>query len=296
MKHYRFFTGSFLIIVLFAWTFFNDAGSLKLIQADTGSQVEEVNRGTDASVSEPETVSIEQPAVPASGVNASEEDVPEASATDIIAAEAPDEAADAQLPEETVETAVTEEPAQPEAVQTSETATAPDSTSLLSTAVETPDAAAGCRYKICVANVDTSVNIRSGPDSSYPIIGKMYDNYYATIIDHGTEWTKIRSGSKTGYVSNEFFIFDDEARELVDSYENSDGIKVRIEASKVNLRSAPGTDSEIVRKASRSETFAYAPAYDAEGWLAIYLEDGSVAYISGEFGDIVTSLSPAVWN
>lgn len=55
--------------------------------------------------------------------------------------------------------------------------------------------------KIVIANV---LNVRSGPDTTFSSIGKLYKNNKVDIISESNGWSKINFGSKIGYVSSEY--------------------------------------------------------------------------------------------
>lgn len=76
------------------------------------------------------------------------------------------------------------------------------------------------------ANVetDTFLFVRSEPTTQSEWVGKLYTDYAAQIIGPVGEWTKIQSGSVTGYVYTDYIIIGNEsqqkAQELI---QNSEG-------------------------------------------------------------------------
>lgn len=71
---------------------------------------------------------------------------------------------------------------------------------------------------------DTFLFVRSEPTTQSEWVGKLYTDYAAQIIGPVGEWTKIRSGSVTGYVYTDYIIIGNEsqqkAQELI---QNSEG-------------------------------------------------------------------------
>ena len=71
---------------------------------------------------------------------------------------------------------------------------------------------------------DTFLFVRSEPTTQSEWVGKLYTDYAAQIIGPVGEWTKIRSGSVTGYVYTDYIIIGNKsqqkARELI---QNSEG-------------------------------------------------------------------------
>ena len=62
-----------------------------------------------------------------------------------------------------------------------------------------------------LANTDAEADVYVQAGGA--VIGKMYSNTIVTVVEEGTEWTKISSGSVTGYVRNEALLFGSAAVE-----------------------------------------------------------------------------------
>ncbi len=82
-------------------------------------------------------------------------------------------------------------------------------------ASETADSLSGLT---AVAQVEKWVNVRVEPSTQSGIVGKIYNNCAATIIDEvdgedGT-WYYMTSGNVTGYIKSEFFVVGQEAEAL----------------------------------------------------------------------------------
>lgn len=73
------------------------------------------------------------------------------------------------------------------------------------------------------ANVQTFLYIRSEPTTESEWLGKLYPDNAAKIIGPVGEWTKIQSGTVTGYVYSDYIIIgknaDQKAREMVSQQE-----------------------------------------------------------------------------
>ena len=61
------------------------------------------------------------------------------------------------------------------------------------------------------ADVETFLYIRSEPTKESEWVGKLYPDYAAKIIGPVGEWTKIESGSVTGYVCSEYITVGNKA-------------------------------------------------------------------------------------
>ena len=175
----------------------------------------------------------------------------------------------------------------------SESASGSDAGGETETGSETDAAEEHFSFEYCVANVNYSLNIRSGPDESYAIIAHMNPNAYAQILERGEEWTKIKSGSVTGYANNAYLLFDDEA---VARLNRLNALYVIITANKVNIRSGPDTTYTVLKSTSLNQKFLYLPQQDVEGWHCIQYSEDRIAYISADYSSvyIITSVAEPV--
>ncbi|MDD5935666.1 MAG: cell wall hydrolase [Clostridiales bacterium] len=140
--------------------------------------------------------------------------------------------------------------------------------------------------------VNEFLNIRSKADSNAEVVGKLYKDSYAVILERGNEWTKIKSGSVEGYVSNEYLYFDDQAVTVAKSL---DAFQAIVTAGSVNVRTKPTTESDVLSKATSGTKFTHVPEMDHEEWVAVlYDKDGKLAYISKEFVETKFTLKTAV--
>ena len=64
---------------------------------------------------------------------------------------------------------------------------------------------------IAIADVNEYLNIREAANAESKVLGKLYDNGAATVLETLDGWYKITSGSVTGYVSAKYVIVGDEA-------------------------------------------------------------------------------------
>ncbi|MBP5198645.1 MAG: C40 family peptidase [Lachnospiraceae bacterium] len=67
---------------------------------------------------------------------------------------------------------------------------------------------------LVIAQVSNYINIRSIPDSSGEVLGKLYNNSVGELISVEGEWSLIKSGTVTGYVKSEYCVTGDDAIEL----------------------------------------------------------------------------------
>lgn len=132
-------------------------------------------------------------------------------------------------------------------------------------------------FDLCLANVNESLNVRTGPSEEYEIIAKFRPDSYARILEASEEWSKIESGDVTGYANNRYLITGDKAFKKIKEKAN---LTITVTQKLINIRKEPGTDSEILRHAKKDEVFEYVPDKSNSDWFAIIYDDGSTAYVA----------------
>lgn len=155
-----------------------------------------------------------------------------------------------------------------------------------------PSTEAVITFDKVIPKVSESLNIRNKADAKAEVVGKLYKNSYATIIERGDEWTKITSGDVTGYVSNEYLYFDQDA---INEANDLAAFKVKITAGTVNIRKNPGTEGEVLGEANKDDTFVHIEDSDTAEWIAIqYGKNNDIAYVTSEYAKEFIDLDTAV--
>lgn len=122
------------------------------------------------------------------------------------------------------------------------------------------------------ANVDDYVNVRINPNIQSEIVGYMFNNDMAQVIqeDPITGWVKVRSGSIIGWVNPNYFIQDNlYARGKVSAIINTDNINVYTEPTQSSFT----IDNEL-KNGDRVSC-----VNEQGDWLTIRLQDGSFGFI-----------------
>lgn len=128
------------------------------------------------------------------------------------------------------------------------------------------------------------LNVRRSPDPSGDIIGKMQENTACEILGQEGDWYHISSGGVDGYISSQYVVTGEEARQL--ALEN---VKLRaiVTADNLNIRSTPELDpSNIVAQALVAER--YEVLNQADGWIQI-----PSGYISADYAEVKLALNEA---
>lgn len=140
---------------------------------------------------------------------------------------------------------------------------------------------------LVIAQVNDYVNIRSGPSTDYEILGKLYNNSVGHYVEDENGWTKITSGSVTGYVCEEYVVKGVEALKIAREVEIT---LATIDTSVLNVRSEPNTDSDILGTFGRGEELV---VVDTEDGFAKVDYNNKKGYISLDYVKLHTEFVEA---
>lgn len=127
---------------------------------------------------------------------------------------------------------------------------------------------------IAIAQVDNYVNVRSGPTTESEVVGKLYNNSAATVLettDNG--WYRIKSGNVDGYVKCEYVVTGDEelARKVSTRY-------AAVNTITLNVRTEPSVDAPIMTQVPMGDDLVVL-GEPTEGWVQVSAEGGT-GYVS----------------
>ena len=108
-------------------------------------------------------------------------------------------------------------------------------------------ATAGDYENVAVSQVSGYVNVRSEASTKGQIVGKIYNNCAATILEtvsgEGGDWYRIQSGNVTGYIKAQYFVTGAEAEKLAKEV----GVEyATINTASLRLRAEPNLTSETL--------------------------------------------------
>lgn len=92
-------------------------------------------------------------------------------------------------------------------------------------------------------NVTNFVNVRAEASTSSKVVGKLYADCVATVIDEAGDWVYVNSGNVTGYVVKKYLLLGDEAEAAIAKKYSP---KVKVTANSLNVRSGAGTEYDII--------------------------------------------------
>lgn len=132
-----------------------------------------------------------------------------------------------------------------------------------------------------------NLNIRKKATTDSKIVGKMTKNNACEILGTKDDWTKIKSGSVTGYVKSEYLYTGDEA---IAAAEDVVITVATVNTTTLRVRKKASVDSPVVSLVGEGEDLTVEKIVD--GWYKVEVDDEK-GYISGEFVDISQKLPTA---
>lgn len=142
-----------------------------------------------------------------------------------------------------------------------------------------------------MAKVDDSLNIREASSEDSAVVGKLRRGDAAKVVKKGKAWTKIKSGSVTGYVKNEYCVYGAKAykyaKKICKTYATvqADGLRIRQKANEnsVALEAAFKGDKLVVNKNAKQK----------DGWVVVKLNDLK-GYVSEDYVKVGLGVGEAI--
>ena len=137
---------------------------------------------------------------------------------------------------------------------------------------------------IAIAQVDNYVNVRSEPNTDSEVLGKLYNNSAATVLETTEDgWHKITSGSVTGYVKCEYVVTGDEelAKKVSTRY-------ATVTTTTLYVRMEPSTEAGILTMLGEGDDFVVVDdSMKDSGWVIVTTEEGD-GYVSTDYVNLWT--------
>lgn len=140
---------------------------------------------------------------------------------------------------------------------------------------------------IAIAQVDNYVNVRSEPTTESEVLGKLYDNSAATILETTADgWYKITSGSVSGYVKCEYVVAGDEdlARAVSTRY-------AKVTTTTLYVRTQPTTESSVLTMVPIDDDLVVLDE-STPGWVYVTTAEGE-GYVSMDYVTLSTEFVQA---
>lgn len=136
---------------------------------------------------------------------------------------------------------------------------------------------------VAIAQVNSYVNVRSEPNTESEILGKLYDNSAATVLETTEDggWYRIQSGNVNGYVKAEYVVVGNEglARAVSTRY-------ATVTTTTLYVRKEPTTESPVITMLPEGDDFVVLDE-SMEGWIRVSTEEGD-GYIAREYVTLST--------
>lgn len=141
---------------------------------------------------------------------------------------------------------------------------------------------------IAIAQVDNYVNVRSEPNTESEVIGKLYDNSAATVLETTENgWYKIDSGSvHGGYVKCEYVVTGNEelAREVSTRY-------AKVTTTTLKVRTEPSTEAKVLTMVPLEDDLVVLDE-STPGWVLVTTAEGE-GYVSTDYVVLTTEFVQA---
>lgn len=135
-----------------------------------------------------------------------------------------------------------------------------------------------------LVQVSGYLNVREAPGPDGRIIGKLQQNSACEVLNADGEWYHITSGGIEGYISSQYVITGEEARQMALEYVTKKAIVL---ADNLNIRQEPAIDpANIIGQALKNER--YTVEEELGDWVKI-----SSGYLSAEYVEVRYALNEA---
>lgn len=148
-----------------------------------------------------------------------------------------------------------------------------------------------CGYtNLGLANVDNYLNIREKADESSELVGKMPAGAGCEVYGKEDGWYHIKSGKVEGYVSADYLLTGDAAKEKAEKYIKEVST---VTTTTLFVREKPNTDCAVLTMVPIEEELTVLKTVDDGAWYKVEIDDEK-GYVSGEYVEIAQKLPKAM--
>ena len=140
---------------------------------------------------------------------------------------------------------------------------------------------------VAIAKVQDYVNVRAENNEDSEVLGKLYNNSAATVLETTDDgWYKISSGSVTGYVKSEYVVVGDDATV------KSAGRRVAtVNTETLKVRTSADENSEVLGLVAGEDDLTVIDE-STDGWVGVSTEEGT-GYVSADYVSLDTEFTYA---
>ena len=122
----------------------------------------------------------------------------------------------------------------------------------------------------------STLNVRSGPSTSYSVTTKIYKGNKVEILETSNGWYKIKTSNGTiGWVSASYISIS-QGNNVQTSY------KATVNATSLNVRSGSSTSYSVITKLSKGTVVDIIESA-SNGWKKIKTSNGTTGWVSGQY-------------
>ncbi|MBQ5951014.1 MAG: C40 family peptidase [Lachnospiraceae bacterium] len=157
---------------------------------------------------------------------------------------------------------------------------------------------------VAISRVNNFVNIRAEANTTSEVLGKIYNNSAATILDtvegEDGKWFHIKSGSVKGYIKSNYFLTGTKAEEVAKKVGDVYAVST---VEMLRLREKPSTDAKILDLLDKGEKYLVTKegvkAEDGTEFVKVLVSEGddgskNEGYIAAQYVDIKVKFKQAI--
>lgn len=137
--------------------------------------------------------------------------------------------------------------------------------------------------------VEGYANIRSDANQDSELLGKLPKGAMAEVVEPGEEWTKISSGSVTGYVKNEYLAFGEEAKQLATEI---CPLMATVQIDSLRIRKEGSEEAGILTLAGAGDS--YRVLEQGTDWIKIAYKDNKEGYVAAAYVNVELRVDKAI--
>lgn len=143
---------------------------------------------------------------------------------------------------------------------------------------------------IGISIASSFVNIRDRATTDSDIVGKLYKDSAAKILDSVGDWYYIESGSVKGYISSKYLKTGIPDDELINNYGS---LRVSVNTDGLNVREKPDTESQKLTVIYQNERYPAIKVLDE--WVKIDItDDNVVGYVNKGYVELLVDFKKAM--
>ncbi len=137
--------------------------------------------------------------------------------------------------------------------------------------------------------VEEYLNIRSEASQESAALGKLPKGAMAEVVEQAGEWTKISSGSVTGYVKTEYLAFGSDAKQLAGE---TCPLMATVQTNSLRIRKEASESAGVITLAGAGENLKVLE--QGAEWLKVEYKEGKEGYIASAYATVDLQVGKAI--